>query len=929
MKEKATPPSFFERLEERLLSSILGRVQRLERQMNHWADCCMKFMPRDWVEAQGFIWADAVLASVLLGLVILSYVMFRHMLRHWSDDSQNTTSARPSNRPRAAAADGVVKRSRPGCVDYGPVNEEVDGLTALMRSSSQGDEACTAELIAAGAAVDARDSQEGFTALLMASAMGHLGVVQRLLAANADVEAKNNDGATALMLATYAQKEAVVKVLLEHGARQGLTSALTFAEQANLLAVANLLRDALPSASWPLGWLGSWGWGSAESSSASFELGYLPVAIGLMFIGFMLLVFHIDVESEGGADSAGVHDALSHADLPPRSRRDHPELGQLTARERRSLTCRLGEAYQRWNETEGQREAKLHQQRKRLARQAKLTEEAETTSAALREALRVAEQAVLAAGKQEASEAKDPGAVVKTALERVRALIDQARPLQAHSSSLPDLVERACERVEELQAREHEREKNEMEERSRRRAEQQAAKAEELRVRKQEAVNAKKEARERQRKEEAAERARQEAEREAAREAAAAAAREAAEARARREAEAKAAAKAAKEAEERTARQAAAAQQAAAARAERERSAREAEEKRKEEEERASRQAAARERLAAREAAEKARRLEAEATARARAKREAEAKARREAEEKEKARRAEAAARSARGAAGGKAAGGARRGRHRASSGGEGGGGEAEALPPPLAAEELPLVSSSQLERMVAAPPELPAVPPLPGAHLPQLNGELPAAQLPLAHLPAAQLPTPTLPLPLPALPTPNGRHHPAGLPPPPVPRLSPVLADAPHASQPWGASWGSPPGPIGTPPLSSPPGPSPLAVSLLGAAGLPLLPAAQAPMTDFASSLEARGFGGVCPPVAAPRAVSPQPAPLGGGLGGRWNGNGACGSHGAGSFERRSSPNGRVGATGGGAPVGGVGSGVIGRKAHANHLPVGQRVLF
>lgn len=179
---------------------------------------------------------------------------------------------------------------------------------------------------------------------------GHLGVVQRLLAANADVEVKNNDGATALMLATYAQKEAVVKLLLEHGARQGLTSALTFAEQANLLAVANVLRTALPSAGGPLGWLGSWGWGSMEGGATGVELGYLPLAIGLMLVGLVLLVYHIDVDPEGcGAGG----ETLSHNDLAPRSRRDHPELGQLTARERRSLTCRLGAAYQRWNETEG------------------------------------------------------------------------------------------------------------------------------------------------------------------------------------------------------------------------------------------------------------------------------------------------------------------------------------------------------------------------------------------------------------------------------------------------------------------------------------------------------------------------------------------------------------------------------------------------
>ena len=44
----------------------------------------------------------------------------------------------------------------------------------------------------------------------MAAAMGHLPVVRRLLRASADAEAANNDGATALMLATYAHKESAV-----------------------------------------------------------------------------------------------------------------------------------------------------------------------------------------------------------------------------------------------------------------------------------------------------------------------------------------------------------------------------------------------------------------------------------------------------------------------------------------------------------------------------------------------------------------------------------------------------------------------------------------------------------------------------------------------------------------------------------------------
>lgn len=140
----------------------------------------MRFMPREWVEAQGFVWADAVLAAVLLGLVALSYVMLAHMLRSWGDGPQNTSTtpgARPvrahtapaSGEEEASAAGGVRSAN---CVGYGPVHGEIDGMTALMRASSQGDEACAVELIAAGASVDARDSQEGFTALLMASAMG-------------------------------------------------------------------------------------------------------------------------------------------------------------------------------------------------------------------------------------------------------------------------------------------------------------------------------------------------------------------------------------------------------------------------------------------------------------------------------------------------------------------------------------------------------------------------------------------------------------------------------------------------------------------------------------------------------------------------------------------------------------------------------------
>ena len=184
----AAGASGLERLEERILSSVLNRVERLEGQMNSWADTCMRFMPREWVEASGFVWADAALAAVLLGLVGLSYIMLAHMLRSWGVENQNGSATAVPPEHQAAAATGgsssgggggaAAAGSSPAgsradsCTNYGPVHEEIDGMTALMRASSQGDEACASELIAAGASVDARDSQEGFTALLMASAMG-------------------------------------------------------------------------------------------------------------------------------------------------------------------------------------------------------------------------------------------------------------------------------------------------------------------------------------------------------------------------------------------------------------------------------------------------------------------------------------------------------------------------------------------------------------------------------------------------------------------------------------------------------------------------------------------------------------------------------------------------------------------------------------
>ena len=92
-----------------------------------------------------------------------------------------------------------------------------------------------------------------------------------MVGARADVDARNNDGATALMLATYARKEPVVRALLSSGARYGLSSALAFAEQSESPSLATTLREAMP----PQGattWLGSLAWTGLVSADSSSDV---------------------------------------------------------------------------------------------------------------------------------------------------------------------------------------------------------------------------------------------------------------------------------------------------------------------------------------------------------------------------------------------------------------------------------------------------------------------------------------------------------------------------------------------------------------------------------------------------------------------------------------------------------------------------------
>jgi hypothetical protein len=72
----------------------------------------------------------------------------------------------------------------------------------LFSAASGGDAAAVQALLAKGAELNAKNN-DGVTALIVASGNGHLDVVQALLAKGAELNAKNNDGATALMLASY------------------------------------------------------------------------------------------------------------------------------------------------------------------------------------------------------------------------------------------------------------------------------------------------------------------------------------------------------------------------------------------------------------------------------------------------------------------------------------------------------------------------------------------------------------------------------------------------------------------------------------------------------------------------------------------------------------------------------------------------------
>ncbi|MFM2120873.1 MAG: hypothetical protein RL722_2341 [Pseudomonadota bacterium] len=130
---------------------------------------------------------------------------------------------------------------------------DAQGGTALMRAARQGRLAAVQTLLAAGAAVDARDARD-YTALFHAchdaeADLGHPEVVQALLDAGADKEACIGFGVRPLMYAAGTGEAAVVQVLLAARAdplarNEVGRTALMMVKDRDYVDVINLLHEA-------------------------------------------------------------------------------------------------------------------------------------------------------------------------------------------------------------------------------------------------------------------------------------------------------------------------------------------------------------------------------------------------------------------------------------------------------------------------------------------------------------------------------------------------------------------------------------------------------------------------------------------------------------------------------------------------------------
>lgn len=95
-----------------------------------------------------------------------------------------------------------------------PALSQADLHSRLRAAAGQGDLAAFRALLAAGADVNAKDTQQD-SAFLIAARNGHAELVRAALAAGADVKSLNRYGSTALMGPAYRGHVEVVRVLLD------------------------------------------------------------------------------------------------------------------------------------------------------------------------------------------------------------------------------------------------------------------------------------------------------------------------------------------------------------------------------------------------------------------------------------------------------------------------------------------------------------------------------------------------------------------------------------------------------------------------------------------------------------------------------------------------------------------------------------------
>ena len=94
-----------------------------------------------------------------------------------------------------------------------------DGRTPLHDAAVSGHREMAELLIAAGADLEARDSESGVTPLYEAASWGRAGVLELLIAKGADINATNKSGASPLQAAVTNGFEDAARLLRAHGAK--------------------------------------------------------------------------------------------------------------------------------------------------------------------------------------------------------------------------------------------------------------------------------------------------------------------------------------------------------------------------------------------------------------------------------------------------------------------------------------------------------------------------------------------------------------------------------------------------------------------------------------------------------------------------------------------------------------------------------------